>query len=121
MRVIKWCTVLVAATSLGACGFSVVANMFDGVIRVKVGITTFYTRLKLYEATSTNLKVCAGDSGGTVYSHFSGGGESILGTASAARGFSLPPVNGWSCNSNLLFTYWGQGRAVFSDILPDIT
>ena len=106
------------ATSLGYCGFVVQAQPTTVIGYDGVG----YAKITVWHATanSSAIKVCEGDSGGTVYTHISGGGESILGVVSTGWGADRPSVNGASCSANLGFTFWGQGTSTFPGYLPVI-
>jgi hypothetical protein len=112
---------LSGAQSWGTCGFQVLAEQYVGPVAEEINNVTYYAKVTYYEATSTSLSVCGGDSGGTVYSHFSQGGESILGVATGTRGNVMPSIHGSPCGSNLLFTYWGQALEFYPGFLPNLT
>jgi hypothetical protein len=104
------------ATSLGSCQF----RIEEGLVTTIASAAGLYARIQVWRAnrTNTTARTCGGDSGGTVYQHFSGGGESILGVVSTAYGPDAGTVKGAPCTTGFGFTFWGQGRAVYPGYTP---
>jgi hypothetical protein len=105
------------ATSLGDCGFSMLAGVYTAIFPVGNG---YFARWSTWRATSGSLQVCQGDSGGTAYSHFGGGGESILGVVSGLYGPAAGSIAGALCARNLHISFWGMARAFDPAFTPII-